>query len=183
MVTYIICKSLDAASASVSSSAWAASSVSLDVDVGESDLFSHFRSTVGPQFENRERWVLPYSRLDAPFFRVQSRLRAVHRYHSSWRAYISPDRRESFDIRLAFSVLLRISSHRSQGPLHRPLSVSGREPNLGLGSKYSFASFFSLVRKSSQLIVKAIIVLVFFLIREGGLASLAWFLAAGGSFR
>jgi hypothetical protein len=28
------------------------SSVSLDVDVGESDLFSHFRSTVGPQFES-----------------------------------------------------------------------------------------------------------------------------------
>ena len=32
------------------------------------DLFSHFRSTVGPQFENRQRWLLPYSRLDAPFF-------------------------------------------------------------------------------------------------------------------
>lgn len=77
-------------------------------------------------------------------FRVQSRLRAVHRYHSSFRAYISPDRRESFDIRLAFSVLLRISSHRSQGPLHRPLyyRFPGVSQTQGLDRNIALLPFF-----------------------------------------
>lgn len=55
-----------------------------------------------------------------------------------------PDRRESFDIRLAFSVLLIISSHRSQGPLHRPLyyRFPGVSQTQGLDRNIALLPFF-----------------------------------------
>ena len=74
-------KEEDAASASVSSSAWAASSVSLDVGVGLLrsllSLSEHSWSSIWKPTKVTSSLFTPW----CTFFRVQSRLRAVHRYN------------------------------------------------------------------------------------------------------
>ena len=83
-------------------------------------------------------------------FRVQSRLRAVHRYHSSWRAALTEENP-------LISVLPSQSSLESH-PIG--LRVPSTDPcTIGFRAWARawieiLASFFSLVRKSSQLIVK-----------------------------